>query len=229
MYTKSVMEGNPIEPMIAEPETPKAAAKKAVFLSAEKVTIVSICAFLFLLFSGIVVVSQQNGSSAVNATPTPVPDGLFQVGQEGQFSAKNQQQVQGAQTQQKQQQVPPMPTKPPATPSPSATATPSPTPTPSPSPSPSLKPEISDIQATPESNKATIKWKTNKETDYLLVYWKESEGTDSKKAKDSTDKKTEHSVDITGLDAGTKYKYKITSKDGDNNAVSSEEKDFTTP
>jgi hypothetical protein len=222
MYTRVYMEEKLIEPVVEEPTTPKV-EKKAVLLSAQKVPIVSICAFLFLVFGGIVVFSSQHGEGAPSATPTPVPDGLFQVGEQGQFSAKQQQQqqVQGAKTQQQQQQIPPMPTKPPATPSPS------PSPTPSPSPSPT-KLEISDVKAETESNKATISWKTNKDADYILIYWKSSEGETGKKVKEASDKKSSQSVEVTGLDGGTEYKYKITAKDSDNTSNTSEEKSFTT-
>lgn len=216
-----------IEPII-EDEAPTAAKK--VFVSAQKVTIVSISAFLFLLFAGIVIFSSRYGTDAPSATPTPAPDGLFQVGEQGQFSAKSQQQVQGAQTQAKQPQVPPMPTKPPATPTPSPSATPTPSPTPSPSPSASPAdsegPKVSGIASeNVENNKATIKFSVSEEADAKVEY-----GTDTSygKNKEESSKKTSHSIELTDLEANKTYHYRIISKDAAGNSTTSGDNEFTT-
>jgi hypothetical protein len=118
-------------------------------------------------------------------------------------------------------------------PSPSPTMSPSPSTSPSPSPTASPAqntdtsgPSISEIQSTGiEANKVTIQWKTNEDADEKIEYGKNtSYGTN----KDSGDKKTTHSVEITGLEANSTYHYRVTSKDNAGNSTTSGDNTFTT-
>lgn len=126
--------------------------------------------------------------------------------------------------------VAPSPVKSPS-PSPSVIPSPSISPSPSPTASPAQNtdtsgPSISEIQSTSiEANKVTIQWKTNEDADEKIEYGKNtSYGTN----KDSGDKKTTHSVEITGLEANSTYHYRVTSKDNAGNSTTSGDNTFTT-
>jgi len=210
--------------------------EKKKLLSPEKVTIGAIVSFLFLIFGAIVVFSAQYGDASTtnSSTATPAPEGLFQAGTQSNLSAKQQQQqVQGAQTQNIQQ--PPI-AEPTIAPTEKPTPTPSPEPTPSPSASPSPSssasssssegPKISGISADNiENNKATIKFALNKDADAKIEY-----GTDTGygKTKEESSKKISHTIEISDLEANKTYHYRIISTDNDGNSTTSGDNEFTT-
>ncbi len=221
-------------------------SKKAVYLSAQKVSIVAVVSFLFLLFGAIVVFANKYGEGSPTPSPSGQPDGLFQAGEAGAFQAKPQQQVKGAQDQaanynmpQPEKSVPPIP-KPSASAKSSPTSAPTTAPAPSPSPSDSptpaptsnnsdSAPSISDVALEKmEDGKYKLKWKTNEDTDELVLYWKVSDENDKKIAVDSSGKKSDHAVEISGMSADTEYKFKITAKNN-NNKSTTEEKQLKSP
>jgi hypothetical protein len=212
-----------------EEQTPE----KKKLLSPEKVTIGAIVSFLFLVFGAIVVFSAQYGdtSNTSSTTATPAPDGLFQAGAQSNLSAKQQQQqVQGAQTQNIPKPPVAEPTiEPTEVPLPSQQPTPSPSLSPSPSPSSSTSsegPKISGISADNiENNKATIKFALNKDADAKIEY-----GIDTEygKTKEESSKKISHTIEISDLEANKTYHYRIISKDSDGNSTTSEDNEFKT-
>lgn len=162
-----------------DPQPQASPSKKSVYLSAQKVSIVAVVAFLFLIFGAIVVFANKYGDGSPMPSPSGQPDGLFQAGEPGAFQAKPpaQKQVQGAQDQAANYTVPqpeksPSPTpKPSKTPKPSESAAPTtaptsnPTPTPSPTNAPETTPAPSPLivscSAEPSevAKDASIEWK----------------------------------------------------------------------
>lgn len=70
--------------------------------------------------------------------------------------------------------------------------------------------EISNVQAAPETTTATISWNTDIKTTGLVEYGKT---TDYGNTAADEDFKTEHSVDLAGLEADTTYHYRIKASD----------------
>ena len=229
-----------LESMDSQTEPP--VSRKSVYLSAQKVSIAAVVAFLFLLFGAIVVFANRYGSGTPMPSPSGQPDGLFQAGEASALQAQQQPQVKGAQVPPKPQNYNvPQPSKAPSpTPKTSATAapsstpapspTPSPTPTPTPTPAPNnpdnTGPEIKEIQSSGvEDTKATISWKTNEDAEGKLEYGKTTSYGDTK---DLTEKKTTQSIEISGLEANTTYHFRIVGKDGSGNSTTSGDNQFTT-
>lgn len=86
-------------------------------------------------------------------------------------------------------------------------------------------PVISDISSTTTETTATITWKTDENSDSKVEYGKTtSYGMQSS----NTEMVTSHSIQLTGLESGTTYHYKVTSSDAANNKGDSADATFTT-
>ena len=165
-------------------QTEPPVSRKSVYLSAQKVSIAAVVAFLFLLFGAIVVFANRYGNGTPLPSPSGQPSGLFQAGEASALQAQQQPQVKGAQVPPKPQNYNvPQPTKAPAptpkstkepdpttAPTTAPTATPEPTPTSAPSNSDNSGPEIKEIQSSGvEDTKATITWKTNEDAEVCRI------------------------------------------------------------
>ena len=206
--------------------------ERAVKLPAEKVYIISILIFLGVFFAGLIAFLSQN--------PAPEGDKIPEASAEssllGVFT-QNENTQKGKATQQ-ENLGPKKPTLSP-TPSPSKSPTPKPSPTNSPTITPSSSPsptpssssdtsslEISNIRTEDLfANSVKIKWETNQDAEGKVEY---SKDTSYSLNKESSDKKKDQTIELTGLEANTLYHYKIIAKDNNGNSKSSGDNTFTT-
>ena len=206
------------------------------------ISVLSVFLIIFML-------SYYSEDPANAGFPSPTP-GVFSALTAAEQQKARQQQVQGAQTQRPPAQ--PVPSsgpekpspKPSPSPSPSATFTPTPTPTstptPSLSPSPNASstpeppsnppPDMSSIQVSNDdltSESAKIKLTTSENATCTGKYWKNSEGEypDQEGIVKLT---TNHEILLSGLNATTKYYYKISCKDEQGSSKTSDSYYFTT-
>ena len=77
------------------------------------------------------------------------------------------------------------------------------------------------------TKKATITWSTSRSADSRVAYGTSTGSYSSVEAANSS-QVTSHSIDLSGLTAGTTYYYKVKWTDGDGNQGTSDEKSFTT-
>lgn len=90
----------------------------------------------------------------------------------------------------------------------------------------STAPTVSNVQATNiTATSATITWTTDEASSSTVDYGTSSSYGSTATGSGST---TTHSVNLTGLSAGTTYHYKVSSTDGNNNTGQSGDKTFTT-
>ena len=95
-----------------------------------------------------------------------------------------------------------------------------------------ISPVISDMKAEVENDSSvTIGWKTDEASDSEVFYSTTTPvevDSDSTASVSSDSMVTEHSLQISGLNASTKYYFVIESRDGEDNVGSSAESSFTT-
>jgi hypothetical protein len=212
-------------------------------LKNSKIYIYSVSITLAILsIFGLVVFLASMGSDNPGNLPSPSPTDYASV--LGAQAEKKDQIPQSQETERLANLGPEMPIVEPS-PSPSPKISPSPTISPSPSPSPALSPSpspsptptpqsnsdtsgpfISAIQSKNiESKKAIIEWTTNEDADGKVEYGKDTKYGNNK---ESVDKKTAHSQEITDLEPNTTYHFRIISKDNAGNSTTSGDNTFTT-